>query len=184
MHHSISRRRYPKPWSTSRSTVIWCLAVRLILATVKSRQRSGSRRACPAFTWTIPTTWYSATTTTCYPGTAVLRRLGRVSRRRDAISTSSLETYRTSVSMLSRRKASSTNSPPWTVSAGWRLRWECIDYEFLGCRAWTHELPPDHLLLDSTPNLEPLRSRWELMQVLKLLKQKCQDFRGSKAFVS
>jgi hypothetical protein len=44
-------------------------------------------------------------------------------------------------------------------------------------------LPPDHLLLDIAPNLGPLISRWEINQVRKLLIQKCQDFRGSKAFV-
>ncbi len=37
-----------------------------------------------------------------------------------------------------------------------------------------YEIPPDHLLLDSAPNLGPLISRWE----------KCQDFRGSKPYVS
>jgi hypothetical protein len=46
-----------------------------------------------------------------------------------------------------------------------------------------HEVPTDHLLLDSAPNLGLLISRWVIDKVRKLLIQKCQNFRGSKAFV-
>jgi hypothetical protein len=45
-------------------------------------------------------------------------------------------------------------------------------------------VPHDHLLLDSALNLGPLISCWEINKLKKLLIQKCQDFRGSKAFVS
>jgi hypothetical protein len=46
------------------------------------------------------------------------------------------------------------------------------------------DLPHDYLLLGSAPNLGPLIYRWEIKTVRKLLIQKGQDFRGSKAFVS
>ncbi len=62
---------------------------------------------------------------------------------------------------------------------------------FFFCKRWTQvpsgarSLTPDHLLLDSAPNLGPLISRsLGNQQVRKLLIQKFQDFRGSKAFVS
>ncbi len=45
-----------------------------------------------------------------------------------------------------------------------------------------HDGYPNHLLLNSAPNLGPLISRWEINKFRKLI-QKCQDFRGS-AFVS
>jgi hypothetical protein len=44
-------------------------------------------------------------------------------------------------------------------------------------------LPPDHLLLDSAPNLGPLTSRWEINKFENCW-YKSQDFRGSNAFVS
>jgi hypothetical protein len=44
-------------------------------------------------------------------------------------------------------------------------------------------VPPDHLLLDSAPNLGPLIFRWEIDK-FENFRHKCQDFRGSKAFVS
>ncbi len=47
----------------------------------------------------------------------------------------------------------------------------------------TPYVPPDHLLLDSFPNLGPLVSRWEINKFKKLPIQKCHDFRRSKAFV-
>ncbi len=45
-------------------------------------------------------------------------------------------------------------------------------------------VPPANLLLDSAPNLGPLISCWEIKQAQKLLIQKFQDFRSSKAFVT
>jgi hypothetical protein len=52
-------------------------------------------------------------------------------------------------------------------------------------RHWMlHCTPYNHLLLDSAPNRGPLISHWEIYKFENLLIQKCQDFRGSKAFVS
>ncbi len=42
---------------------------------------------------------------------------------------------------------------------------------------------PDRQLLDSAPNHGPLISLWEINK-FELLIQKCQDFRGTKAFFS
>ncbi len=45
-------------------------------------------------------------------------------------------------------------------------------------------VPPGHLLLNSAPNLGPLIYRWVINKFENLLIQNCQDFRGSKGFVS
>jgi hypothetical protein len=47
----------------------------------------------------------------------------------------------------------------------------------------TQDISPDHLLLDSAPNLGPLISCWEINKFENCW-YKCQDFRVSKAFVS
>ncbi len=50
-------------------------------------------------------------------------------------------------------------------------------------KVWITGITPDHLLLYSAPNLGPLISLRN-QQVRKMLIQKCEDFKGSKAFVS
>jgi hypothetical protein len=45
------------------------------------------------------------------------------------------------------------------VPAGWFLG---VSFHLRRCPQTVASVPPNHLLLDSAPNLEPLISRWEM----------------------
>jgi hypothetical protein len=61
-----------------------------------------------------------------------------------------------------------------------------IRYSFLTCYTYPFSVPPEHLILDSAPNLGPLISRWEInkfenrcyksIRILEVLKLLFQQF--------